>query len=93
MANVIITHDEADSLFTHFSIYLLQEVRDSDDYDNIDYFTNLVHIYEKCRDEVCNDKPKEFTIPPYEPRFKCDDESYCAYTEGSSIQEYTPRFE
>ena len=47
---VELTKAEAESLALHLQIYLLQEVRDDPDYDNLDYLLNLVHIYERCKE-------------------------------------------
>ena len=47
---VILTKQEAITLATHLEYYIMQEVRDAaEDYDNIDYLINLVHIYERCK--------------------------------------------
>lgn len=46
---VELTKAEAESLALHLEIYLLREVRDDPDYDNLDYLLNLVHIYERCK--------------------------------------------
>ena len=46
---VELTKAEAESLALHLEIYLLREVRDDPDYDNLDYLLNLAHIYERCK--------------------------------------------
>ena len=49
---VEITKDEAVNLMNHLEYYIMQEVRDAgEDYDNFDYLRNLVHIYDKCKEE------------------------------------------
>lgn len=48
-----ITVDEAESLEAHLELYILQEIRDlGDEYDNMTYLLNLVHIYERCKAAV-----------------------------------------
>ena len=55
--DVIITHDEAVSLYYHLDIAILDEIRDvGEEYDNMNYLLNLVHIYDRCKKEVYNDK-------------------------------------
>lgn len=47
---VELTQEEAAILANHLEYYIIQEIKDSpDDYDSIDYLTNLVHVYEKCQ--------------------------------------------
>ena len=46
---VVLTKQEAFSLANHLEYYIMQEVRDAPDYDNIDYLINLVHVYERCK--------------------------------------------
>ena len=53
---VKLTKDEAEALMNHLEIYILQEIRDDDAYDNLGYLLNLIHVYEKCKEEVDNDK-------------------------------------
>lgn len=44
-----LTTEEAISLASHLEYYLLQEVRDNPDYDNLDYFIRLCDIYKRCK--------------------------------------------
>ena len=47
---VVLTKQEAINLANHLEYYIMQEVRDAgEDYDNIDYLINLIHIYERCK--------------------------------------------
>ena len=47
---VVLTKPEAINLANHLEYYIMQEVRDAgEDYDNIDYLINLIHIYERCK--------------------------------------------
>ena len=52
---VELTKDEAESLMNHLEIYVIQEIRDDDAYDNLGYLLDLIHVYEKCKREVDND--------------------------------------
>ena len=49
---VELTKDEATCLKNHLEWYIIQEVKDDEDYDNIDFLCNLIHVYEKCKQEV-----------------------------------------
>ena len=49
MADITITAEEARSLEQHLDWYIIQEIKDCDDYDSIGYLTNLIHVYEKCK--------------------------------------------
>ena len=55
MADVILTHDEAECLKNHLEWYIIQEIKDDVDYDNIDFLCNMIHIYEKCKREAGDD--------------------------------------
>lgn len=44
-----LTKEEAIALANHLDYYLLQEVRDDPDYDNLDYFIRLCDIYKRCK--------------------------------------------
>lgn len=46
-----LTKAEAEALKNHLEWYISQEVKDDTDYDNINYLTSLIHIYEKCNAE------------------------------------------
>lgn len=46
---VTLTKEEAISLASHLEYYLLQEVRENPDYDNLDYFIQLCDIYKRCK--------------------------------------------
>lgn len=46
-----ITKAEAETLKIHLEWYIIQEIKDDADYESIDYLTNLIHIYEKCKAE------------------------------------------
>lgn len=51
MPDITLTHDEAVSLYNHLELSILTEIRESgDDYDNMSYLVNLIHIYEKCKE-------------------------------------------
>ena len=45
-----ITESEAKSLFNHLEYYIIKEVQDDVDYDSMEYLSNLVHVYEKCKE-------------------------------------------
>jgi len=51
MSMVELTKDEAETLKNHLEFYIIQEIKDDADYDSIDYLTNLIHVYEKCKAE------------------------------------------
>lgn len=44
-----LTPQEAHCLEQHLEYYIIQEIKDCEEYDSISYLTNLVHIYEKCK--------------------------------------------
>lgn len=46
---VELTNDEAESLAEHLEFYLIQNIRDDVDFDNINCLCNLVHVYDKCK--------------------------------------------
>ena len=48
---VELTKDEAACLKYHLERYIIQEIKDDIDYDSIDFLCNLIHVYEKCKQE------------------------------------------
>jgi hypothetical protein len=59
MKVIEISEIEAINLANHLEYYILQEVRDAaEDYDNMEYLMNLVHVYERCK-EVRDKAEKE----------------------------------
>ena len=58
---VELTKDEAESLMNHLEVYVIQEIRDDDEYDNLSYLFDLMHVYEKCKREV--DDVKDQSTP------------------------------
>jgi hypothetical protein len=53
---VELTKDEAEALEDHLEWYIIQEIKDDADYDNMQRLVSLVHVYEKCKREVDDDK-------------------------------------
>ena len=53
---VKLTKDEAEALEDHLEWYIIQEIKDDPDYDNMQRLVSLVHVYEKCKEEVDNAK-------------------------------------
>ena len=51
MNGVTLTHDEAKTLYNHLEFSILDEIRCDECYDNLGYLMNLVHIYERCKEE------------------------------------------
>ena len=51
---VNLTEGEAEALEDHLEWYIIQEIKDDADYDNMQRLVNLVHVYEKCKEEVDN---------------------------------------
>ena len=49
-----LTSVEAECLANHLEYYIIQEIKDDEDYDSIDYLCTLTSIYQKCK-EVKND--------------------------------------
>lgn len=47
---VTLSKDEAEALYNHLDYYIVQEIKDDPEYDNIKYLLNLVHIYERCKE-------------------------------------------
>lgn len=47
---ITLTKDEADALANHLEWYIIQEVKDDEDYDNIQYLAALIHVYERCKE-------------------------------------------
>ena len=45
---VELTKVEAEALKNHLEWYIIQETKDSGEYDSIEYLLNLVHVFEKC---------------------------------------------
>ena len=48
---ITLTKDEADALANHLEWYIIQEIKDDEDYDNIQYLAALIHVYERCKEE------------------------------------------
>jgi len=46
-----LTKAEAEALKKHLEWYIIQGIKDSDEYDNIDYLISLIHVLEKCKAE------------------------------------------
>lgn len=46
---VILTKEDAVALETHLQYYILPEVREDPEYDNLDYFIRLCDIYKRCK--------------------------------------------
>lgn len=46
---VTLTKEDAAALETHLQDYILQDVRENPDYDNLDYFIRLCDIYKRCK--------------------------------------------
>ena len=51
-----LTKAEAEALKNHLEWYIIQEVKDDADYDNMQRLVSLVHVYEKCKEEVTDAK-------------------------------------
>lgn len=50
LSYVTLSRDEAEMLFHHLELYIIQEVRDiGDDYDNMEYLATLCDIYKRCK--------------------------------------------
>ena len=49
---VVITAGEAESLEELLDFYIIQQIRDDPDYDNMRCLANLVHVWEKCSELV-----------------------------------------
>ena len=47
---VTLSKDEAEALYNHLDYYIIQEIKEEPEYDNIEYLMNLVHIYERCKE-------------------------------------------
>lgn len=46
---VTLTKEDAAALKTHLQDYILKEVREDSEYDNLDYFILLCDIYKRCK--------------------------------------------
>ena len=57
---ITLTKDEADALANHLEWYIIQEVKDDEDYDNIQYLAALIHVYERCKMEQRKNDPIEW---------------------------------
>ncbi len=53
---ITLTYDEAECLANHLEYYIIQEIRDDEEYDSILYLGHLLDVYRKCREAV---KPTE----------------------------------
>lgn len=49
---VTLTKEDAAALETHLQYYILPEVREDSEYDNLDYFIRLCDIYKRCKAAV-----------------------------------------
>lgn len=57
MADITLTQKEAEVLYNHLDYYIIQEIKDvGNEYDNMDYLTTLVAIYNKCKEAKENGK-------------------------------------
>ena len=57
---VTLTKEEAAALETHLQDYILKDVREDPEYDNLDYFIRLCDIYKRCKAEVEKEKIYEY---------------------------------
>lgn len=56
MADITISHDEAVTLYNHLDLSIINEIHDvAEDYDNMGYLVNLIHIYDRCKKEADKD--------------------------------------
>lgn len=70
---VTLTFDEAECLANHLEYYIIQEIRDDEEYDSILYLGHLLDVYRKCRDETKRRVTIESTTPTDEPTTPTDD--------------------
>lgn len=56
---VTLTKEEAAALETHLQDYILKDVREDPEYDNLDYFIRLCDIYKRCKTAVEEDNQWE----------------------------------
>lgn len=61
---ITLTKDEADALANHLKWYIIQEVKDDEDYDNIQYLAALLHVYERCKEESMKNTAKVLSDYP-----------------------------
>lgn len=61
---ITLTKDEADALANHLEWYIIQEVKDDEDYDNIQYLAALLHVYERCKEESMKNTAKVLSDYP-----------------------------
>ena len=52
---VTLTKEEAAALETHLQDYILKDVREDPEYDNLNYFIRLCDIYKRCKTAVEED--------------------------------------
>ena len=57
---VTLTKEEAMALETHLQDYILKDVREDPEYDNLDYFIRLCDIYKRCKEVVEKEKIYEY---------------------------------
>ena len=61
---ITLTKDEANALANHLEWYIIQEVKDDEDYDNIQYLAALIHVYERCKEESMKNTAKVLSDYP-----------------------------
>lgn len=47
-----LTKDEAECIANHLELSIIQELKDTPEYDSIEYLCTLCRIYERCRKEA-----------------------------------------
>ena len=50
MADITITKDEAESLLDWLEIHLIDDIRDDTDCDSMEWLSNMMSIYNKCKE-------------------------------------------
>ena len=50
MSDIVLTKNEAEVLYNHLDLSILQEIREvAEDYDNMHYLVTLCNIYQRCK--------------------------------------------
>lgn len=47
---VLLRKDEAEALYNHLATTIIDEIRNNEDYDCLEYLVSLVHICERCKE-------------------------------------------
>lgn len=50
MKEIVITGDEAESLLDWLEIHLIDDIRNDEDVDSVEWLANMMSIWKKCKE-------------------------------------------